>query len=483
MKTSNYTSEQAAKLLADLRTQYNAAVLTKKQILAYCEKKKLPRPTFLLSKERNVAWGKYSIEETVRAEPKAKKAVKAAKVPENANSATFAAPSPEMAAQVVSLASKRAHNVTESFVPLKDDTYVAFGFHSDLKSILDSGIFYPIYITGLSGNGKTKMVEQVCAQIKRECIRCNITKQTDETDLIGSYELIDGNTIRREGPVLTAMRRGAVLLLDEVDLGTELLLCLQPILEGNPFFDKKTGELIYPAAGFTVVATANTKGKGSDDGRFIGTNVMNEAFLERFGITVEQEYPSASVERKILEKNFAALGVDDDGFIEKLVTWADVIRKAYFDDAVDEIISTRRLVHLAKAYSVFRDRLKAVKMCLNRFDEDTKASFLDLYTKVDGEVGNPKETIDTVKAILGEAAIELTNLYGVNSNITMTAEKGITGDIHVRVKSHNVSDELIIPKGGVVDPEAFRKNIDAIVKGHYNDYTTYHPKLGQPMKP
>lgn len=479
MKTSNYSSEQANKLLNDLRAQYNAAVLTKKQILAYCEKKKLPRPMFLLSKERNVAWGKYSIEEAVCRAPAVKKP---AKVPSKATSPAADAVAPEMAAQVVSLASKRAQNVTESFVPLKDDTYVAFGFHNDLKSILASGIFYPIYITGLSGNGKTKMVEQVCAQIKRECIRANITKQTDETDLIGSYELIDGNTIRREGPVITAMRRGAVLLLDEVDLGTELLLCLQPILEGNPYFDKKTGELIHPAEGFTVVATANTKGKGSDDGRFIGTNVMNEAFLERFGITVEQEYPSASVERKILEKNFAVLGVDDDGFIEKLVTWAEVIRKAYFDDAVDEIISTRRLVHLAKAYSVFRDRLKAVKMCLNRFDEDTKASFLDLYTKVDAEVGNPKEAIEEVKELLNNVQVELTALYGANSNINLTVSK-VDHKTVVRVKSYNVSDELIITTSANsnFDLASIESQVKRVVNNHYNDYMTYHPKLGKPI--
>jgi MoxR-like ATPase len=216
-------------------------------------------------------------------------------------------------------------------------------------------------------------------------IRVNITKRTDESDLIGSYELVDGNTIRREGPVITAMRRGAVLLLDECDLGTEDILCLQPILEGKPYFDKKTGEVVHPAAGFNVIATANTKGKGSDDGRFIGTNLLNEAFLERFAITVEQEYPPANTERKILEKNFAVLNITDTTFIDRLITWAEVIRKSFADGAVDEVISTRRLVHISKAFSIFNNRLKAIEMCLNRFDADTKTAFLDLYTKVDAE--------------------------------------------------------------------------------------------------
>jgi MoxR-like ATPase len=225
-------------------------------------------------------------------------------------------------------------------------------------------------------------------------IRVNITKRTDESDLIGSYELVDGSTIRREGPVITAMRRGAVLLLDECDLGTEDILCLQPILEGKPYFDKKTGEVVHPAAGFNVIATANTKGKGSDYGRFIGTNLLNEAFLERFAITVEQEYPPAATERKILEKNFAILGITDAIFIDRLITWAEVIRKSFSDGAVDEVISTRRLVHISKAFSIFNNRLKAIEMCLNRFDTDTKNAFLDLYTKVDVDATPAPAVVD-----------------------------------------------------------------------------------------
>lgn len=288
-----------------------------------------------------------------------------------------------MVAQVVSIHSKRASNVTESFIPDKNPCYVPFGFFADLKKIIKSKRFCPVYITGLSGNGKTFMVEQVCASLNRECIRLNITKRTDESDLIGSYELIDGNTIRREGPVITAMRRGAVLLLDETDYGTEELLCLNGILEGKPYFDKKTGEIIHPAAGFNVIATANTKGKGNDDGRFIGANVLNEAFLERFAFTVEQEYPEAKTEFEILTKSFGSFGITEPDFATKLVTWAGVIRSSFDCGAVDEIISTRRLIHIVNAFDIFRNRKKAIELCLARFDNETKTSFLDLYTKID----------------------------------------------------------------------------------------------------
>lgn len=383
MKKVNYTPDAQVALLTELAAHYGETVLTNKQVLAYTESNKLPYPTFLLAPARQISWGKYSVAlDYVKA-----RTPKSLSAPSPSVSAAQTS-SVDMACSVVHLASKRASNITENFVPEKDVTYVSFGFHNDLKNILGSRIFYPIYITGLSGNGKTKMVEQVCSQLKRECVRVNITKDTDETDLIGSYELIDGNTVRREGPVITAMRRGAVLLLDEVDLGTERLLCLQPILEGNPYFDKKTGELVHPAAGFTVIATANTKGKGSDDGRFIGTNVLNEAFLERFAIAVEQEYPSAATEKRILQKNFEELGISDDTFIECLATWSEIIRKAFYEDAVDEIISTRRLVHISKAYAIFKDRKKAITMCLNRFDAETKVAFLDFYTKIDSEVSS-----------------------------------------------------------------------------------------------
>jgi len=386
MRKPNYSTSDQVALLEKLHAHYDKETISLKELNAFLEKNKVEHFPYFILRERKVARNTFNIvpKSAGRATPV---------VQQQSVSAVAMAP----VAQVVNLASRRAQNVTESFVPQKNGTYVPFGFYSDLKNIISSRIFYPIYITGLSGNGKTMMIEQVCAALKRELVRVNITKRTDESDLIGSYELIDGSTVRREGPVLTAMRRGAVLLLDECDLGTEDILCLQPILEGKPYFDKKTGEVVHPAAGFTVLATANTKGKGSDDGRFIGTNILNEAFLERFAVTVEQDYPPANTERKILEKNFAELGISDDVFIERLITWAEIIRKSYADGAVDEIISTRRLVHISKAFSIFNNRLKSIEMCLNRFDTDTKNAFLDLYTKVDADATAPVASKDDVR--------------------------------------------------------------------------------------
>mgnify|MGYP001447973936 FL=1 len=289
------------------------------------------------------------------------------------------------------------HNPTESLVPSKDPLYVPFGHFNDIYSIVKSGMYYPAFVTGLSGNGKTFMIEQACAKAKREFFRVNITVETDEDDLLGHYALIDGNTVWQDGPVVKAMERGAVLLLDEIDLASSKIMCLQPVLEGNGVFLKKVNRFVSPSKGFTVLATANTKGKGSEDGRFIGTNILNEAFLERFPITVEQEYPSMSVERKILDKVFGSLDVDAGDFSERLVTWADIIRKTFYEGGIDEIIATRRLVHIANAYAIFGDRKKAIEMCIARFDEDTKTSFLDLYSKVDEEVSN---------AMANEAGVE-----------------------------------------------------------------------------
>ena len=283
------------------------------------------------------------------------------------------------------------HNPTESLVPSKDPLYVPFGHFNDIYSIVKSGRYYPAFVTGLSGNGKTFMIEQACAKAKREFFRVNITVETDEDDLLGHYALIDGNTVWQDGPVVKAMERGAILLLDEIDLASSKIMCLQPVLEGNGVFLKKVNRFVSPSKGFTVLATANTKGKGSEDGRFIGTNILNEAFLERFPITVEQEYPAMSVERKILDKVFASLDVDAGDFSERLVTWADIIRKTFYEGGIDEIIATRRLVHIANAYAIFGDRKKAIELCIARFDEDTKTSFLDLYTKVDEQVSNKTE--------------------------------------------------------------------------------------------
>ena len=274
-------------------------------------------------------------------------------------------------------------SLTGNIVPKKDPIFVSFGNYPDIKSIVKSNRFYPVFITGLSGNGKTMGVTQACAEAKRELIRVNITIETDEDDLLGGYRLKDGQTVWQNGPVIEAMERGAILLLDEVDLASNKIMCLQPILEGSGVFVKKINKFVKPAQGFNVIATANTKGQGSDDGKFIGTNVLNEAFLERFPVTFEQKYPSVAIEKKILNNTLKASGKSDVKFIDKLTTWADVIRKTYFDGGVDEIISTRRLVHITQAYAIFDNKMKAVQMCTNRFDDDTKNSFVELYTKVD----------------------------------------------------------------------------------------------------
>ena len=266
----------------------------------------------------------------------------------------------------------------QNLVPECDPNYVPFGSFTDVKRIIKSGIFYPTFVTGLSGNGKTLSIEQACAQLGRELIRVNITIETDEDDLIGGFRLVNGETVWHNGPVIEALERGAILLLDEVDLASNKILCLQSILEGKGVFLKKIGRFIKPSAGFQVIATANTKGKGSDDGRFIGTNVLNEAFLERFCVTFEQSYPTPSTEQKILESD-----CDDKEFCKHLVDWADIIRKTFYDGGIDEIISTRRLVHIVRAYSIFGDKSKALQVCINRFDDETKAAFLELYDKVD----------------------------------------------------------------------------------------------------
>lgn len=285
-----------------------------------------------------------------------------------------------------------------SLVPEKATGYVPFGNFADVRQIVKSGKFYPAYITGLSGNGKTMMVEQVCAQEKREIVRVNITIETDEDDLLGGFRLQEGKTVWQNGPVIVAMERGAVLLLDEVDLGSNKLMCLQPVLEGKPIYLKKINKVITPMPGFNVIATANTKGKGSDDGRFIGTNIMNEAFLERFSITMDQEYPPIKTEQKILQNVLGSSGLQDNQFVERLVAWADVIRKSFYEGAVSEIISTRRLVHICEAYSIFgQNREKAVQLCLNRFDVDTKNSFMDLYSKLDETINPvPEGEVDPV---------------------------------------------------------------------------------------
>ena len=289
-------------------------------------------------------------------------------------------------------------SLTDNVVPQKDKDFVSFGNFADVKNVITSKKFYPIFITGLSGNGKTLAVTQACAVTKREMIRVNITIETDEDDLLGGYRLKDGQTIWQNGPVIEAMERGAVLLLDEIDLASNKIMCLQPILEGSGIYVKKINKFVKPKFGFNVIATANTKGQGSDDGKFIGTNVLNEAFLERFPVTFEQEYPAAKTEQKIVATKLKSAGKADEKFATNLVTWADVIRKTYKDGGVDEIISTRRLVHIAEAYSIFKSKMKAIEVCTNRFDNDTKTSFVDLYTKVDAGVSADQILEDKKKA-------------------------------------------------------------------------------------
>ena len=284
----------------------------------------------------------------------------------------------------------------QNLVPDKDETFIKFGAFNDLKKVIQSRLFYPVFITGLSGNGKTFGVEQACSQANRELIRVNITVETDEDDLIGGFRLVNGETVWHNGPVIEALERGAILLLDEVDLASNKILCLQSILEGKGVFLKKIGEYIKPKAGFNVIATANTKGKGSEDGRFIGTNILNEAFLERFPITVEQDYPSPQVENKILRKVCEQLNIpmtgDHENYIVYLCDWANIVRKTFNEGGIDEVISTRRLTHIIRSYSIFGDKLKAVQMCLNRFDEETKESFLQLYSKLDESVNVTEST-------------------------------------------------------------------------------------------
>ena len=356
----NKTQKSVIKVLKDT---YKKDTVTRAEINALVKKKVIKNPSWLKSDKFKVDRGVYTLNVDSKVDDKPK-------VVENKST------SESKAAYVVS-------SLTDNVVPAKDNDFVNFGNYSDIKNIVKSKKFYPVFITGLSGNGKTLAVTQACAEAKREMIRCNITIETDEDDLLGGYRLKDGQTVWQNGPVIEAMERGAILLLDEIDLASNKIMCLQPILEGSGVYVKKINKFVKPKLGFNVIATANTKGQGSDDGKFIGTNVLNEAFLERFPVTFEQQYPSAKIEEKIVSTKLASAGKKDDKFAHNLVTWADVIRKTYNDGGVDEIISTRRLVHIAEAYGIFKNKMKAIAVCTNRFDDDTKNSFVDLYSKVD----------------------------------------------------------------------------------------------------
>jgi len=291
---------------------------------------------------------------------------------------------------------KTATNTIVNLIPKKDPQYVAWGHFKDIKTILESKIFYPLFVTGLSGNGKTSMIREVCAKLKRDMVRVNITVETDEDDLLGGFRLVNGETVWQDGPLVVAMKTGAVALIDEVDLASHKIMCLQPIMEGQPIYLKKINEVVYPADGFNIVATANTKGKGSSDGRFMGTNILNEAFLDRFSATFYQEYPSVAFEEKILKKQFAKYEISEDDFVDKLVKWADVIRRSFKEGAVDDIITTRRLIDITKTYSIFGNKMKSITLCLERFDDETRESFADLYTKVDSGASFEESSDDVV---------------------------------------------------------------------------------------
>ena len=368
--------------------------VTRQDLIAACENTGLyscPPSWITQDSTRKAGRGLYDLPELDSASPK--EAATPAPAPE---AASPVAPAVQGAVESTEPATVAAFTMgmtggeRATLVPPTFSGYVAWGHFSDVEKIVRSKQFYPIFVTGLSGNGKTLMVEQCCAKLKRECYRVNITRQTDEDDLLGGFRLINGNTVWCDGPVVSAMKNGGVLLLDEIDLGSANMMCLQPVLEGKGVFLKKIGQWVTPAAGFTVFATANTKGKGSDDGRFVGTGIMNEAMLDRFPVTMEQPYPTKATEKKILVK----AGLTDGDFAEHLTSWSDMVRKGFYAGAVDDIISTRRLVDIVNAYAIFGDKDKAMKMCLARFDDDTREAFMSLYGKVDAEFNAEDATED-----------------------------------------------------------------------------------------
>ena len=360
----------------------NGTVINKQQTRDAAERAGLPFPTWF-RKNCSVGYNQYQLPD----------------LDGTSTPAPIPAPVSAPVAQEAAVMNLIASNMeVQNLVPDTFDGFVAWGNHVPLKKIVKSGLFYPVFVTGLSGNGKTLMIEQIHAELKKELIRVNITIETDEDDLLGGFRLVNGETKFVPGPVIEAMERGCTLLLDECDLGSNKLLALQPVLEGKGVFLKKVNKWVTPKPGFNVMATANTKGKGSEDGRFIGTNILNEAFLERFAVTLEQPYPTSAIEKKIVLGSMNKYNATDTEFADKLVMWAEVIRKTFYDGGIDEVISTRRLDHIVKAFAIFGDRMTSIEMCVNRFDEDTKASFLDLYTKIDAGVN-----MDTVEGVVPDA--------------------------------------------------------------------------------
>lgn len=375
---SKITAEQKSRFLAYVQEKYGK-IVSRAQIMQAADESGIKEPQWLLNdKACKVSRGQYDVTRlgySVPAQP--------------SMPAPAAVSMPAMTAQVIAmpppqlLQQKKLHTEFDSAVPEKDKDYVPFGFHTDLTTIIKSGLFYPVFISGLSGNGKTTMVEQICARLGREVYRVNISTETDEDALVGGHTLVDGNVVYREGPALIAMRRGAILLLDEVDRGSNKLICLQAIMEGKPYFNKKTGEVVQPAPGFTIIATANTKGQGSDDGKFSAAQILDEAFLERFAVSYEQQYPSGAQEKKIVMNNMARLNCVNEEFADRLIAWAEIIRKTYAEGGIDDVISTRRLVNIVQAYAMFGNNIKAIELCINRFSEEVRSSFMELYTKLE----------------------------------------------------------------------------------------------------
>jgi cobaltochelatase CobS len=360
------------------------SVFDVKELVDHANEMGLGYPNFITKPENRVGRGKYQIQMTASVIPMKKVDAQ-----------------PEVVEQ--KKVTQTVFDQLKIEVPEKDKSYVSWGFFRDVKQIVESMAFYPLFIAGLSGNGKTMMVEQACAQTKRKYVRVNITEESDEDDLIGGFRLINGETVWCDGPIPQAMKQGAVCLIDEIDRGSNKLMCLQAVLEGKPLYIKKTGEVVRPEQGFNIIATANTKGRGSEDGRFTGARILDEAFLERFVATMDQPYPTTAVEKKIILNAMEEHGKLDGEFAENLVTWSDIIRTTYKDGGVDDLISTRRLVHIARTYGIFGDRAKAIELCISRFDEDTRVAFLDLYTKVDSKATSTIQGIEATEVIIDEA--------------------------------------------------------------------------------
>ena len=451
MSKSYSKIEDQNDFLGKIHSHYNRESLKNSEIISYVNNNNLPFPHFIFrDKSRKMKRGLYNVAMAATI-TKLNPMPKLPKMKPVAKKATTVSVEPEMSNEVKYSSVEVMRNDISATVPETDPTYVPFGNYVDVEKIIKSKIFFPVYITGLSGNGKTMSIMQACAKLKRKLLRINVTEETDELDLIGGTELVNGSTVYREGAVILAMREGAVLLIDEGDLNNTKILCLMPILEGKPYLNKKTGEIIKPAEGFNIFITGNTKGQGSEDGRFVGTKVMNEAFLERFAITMEQEYPTMAVEKKIIIKNMEKEDCLDEDFASRLAEWSENIRKTFKEEACNNLITTRRLTHIVKAYSIFRDRLKCINLALNRFDDETKIGFLDLYTKIDESVNPKPEPVVAAEAPAPETMETFLNSFVsqpvqpvINNPTPVLSPIRTTGYIHpATINTTNNIDELM----------------------------------------